>query len=149
MITITKATETDIPDLVKLLNILFRQEKEFEENPDLESKGLHAIISDPKAGMIIVAKENQKIVGMVNMLFTHSTALGSRVAILEDMIVHPSRLGDGLGSKLLQAAKVLALREGCQRITLLTDRANDPAIRFYQRHGFGMSEMIPLRLSLE
>ncbi|MGA8147550.1 MAG: TOBE domain-containing protein [Gallionellaceae bacterium] len=31
-------------------------------------------------------------------------------------------------------------------ITLLTDRANDAAIRFYQRHGFGMSGMMPLWL---
>ena len=87
MITISIATEDDIPDLVKLLNILFRQEKEFEENPELERKGLTAIISDPKTGVIIVAKDNQKIVGMVNLLFTQSTALGSRVGIIEDMIV--------------------------------------------------------------
>jgi GNAT superfamily N-acetyltransferase len=48
----------------------------------------------------------------------------------------------------LKAAIDLAKREGCLRITLLTDRANDPAIRFYQRQGFALSSMIPLRLAI-
>ncbi|HYQ38837.1 MAG TPA: GNAT family N-acetyltransferase, partial [Pseudomonas sp.] len=34
---------------------------------------------------------------------------------------------------------------GCQRITLLTDADNAAAQRFYARHGFGPSPMIPLR----
>ena len=143
------ATLEDIPQLCGLLAILFTQEADFQPDEKKQSAALLAIIEHPETGRILVLRESDNIIGMVNLLFTFSTACGGKVAILEDMIVHPSRQGDGLGSKLLQAAKVLALREGCQRITLLTDRANDPAIRFYQRHGFGMSEMIPLRLSLE
>jgi ribosomal protein S18 acetylase RimI-like enzyme len=34
------------------------------------------------------------------------------------------------------------------RLTLLTDADNAPAQRFYQRHGFAPSAMIPLRLLL-
>ena len=96
-----------------------------------------------------VMREDDLILGMVNLLFTISTACGGKVAILEDMIVHPTRQGEGLGSKLLQAAKEFAQGEGCKRITLLTDRANDSAIRFYQRQGFEISGMIPMRLALE
>ncbi len=51
-----------------------------------------------------------------------------------------------MGSLLLSDAIAVARAAGCSRITLLTDRTNDPAIRFYQRHGFVLSEMIPLRL---
>jgi len=149
MITITIATESDIPDLVKLLTILFKQEKEFEENPDLERKGLHAIISDPKIGMIIVAKEEQKIVGMVNLLFTHSTALGARVAILEDMIVSITSRAKGVGSKLMSRAIQLAKAQQCARITLLVDQDNIQAQHFYEHFGFKGSSMIPYRLMIE
>lgn len=146
---IATATADDIPQLCSLLSILFTQEADFEPDANKQSSGLRQIIGNPEVGRILVLREGKAILGMVNLLFTVSTASGGRVTLLEDMIIHPLRRGDGLGSKLLQAATELARQEGCLRITLLTDRANDAAIRFYQRHGFGMSEMMPLRLALD
>jgi ribosomal protein S18 acetylase RimI-like enzyme len=149
MISISIATESDIPDLVKLLSILFRQEKEFEDDPEAERKGLQAIITDPQVGRIIVAKENQKIVGMVNLLFTHSTALGTRVAILEDMIVSITSRAKGVGSKLMSKAIQLAKDQGCKRITLLVDHDNQQAQYFYEHFGFKASSMVPFRLMID
>ena len=146
---IQTATTHDIPQLCALLAILFSQEADFQPDAKKQSDALREIIEHPDTGRILVWRENDSIIGMVNLLFTISTACGGKVAILEDMIIHPSRHGHGLGSKLLQAAKRVAQGEACKRITLLTDRSNDSAIRFYRRHGFGMSEMIPLRLSLD
>jgi GNAT superfamily N-acetyltransferase len=100
-------------------------------------------------GTILVAHENDALVGMVNLLFTESTALGSRVALLEDMIVLPAARGKGIGTMLMQAAFQAARAEGCKRITLLTDAKNAAAQRFYARHGFGRSSMIPMRLHLD
>jgi len=149
MNSICPATLNDIPQLSSLLDILFTQENDFQPNVEKQYFALQEIVAHPDTGRILVMREGDLIIGMVNLLFTISTACGGKVAILEDMIVHPSRHSDGLGSKLLQAAKELAHGEGCKRITLLTDRANDSAIRFYQRQGFEISGMIPLRLSLE
>jgi GNAT superfamily N-acetyltransferase len=146
---IQPATADDIPQLCKLLAILFAQEDDFQSDTAKQSAALGQIIEHPEIGRILVLRAGHGIIGMVNLLFTISTACGGKAALLEDMIVHPDHRSDGLGSKLLQAAVDLAKREGCRRITLLTDRANDAAIRFYQRHGFGMSAMLPLRLSLE
>lgn len=149
MHTITPATFADIPQLCELLAILFNQEADFQPDANKQSAALRQIIEHPEIARILVLRKGDDIIGMVNLLFTISTACGGKVALLEDMIVHPLRRGNKLGSKLLQSAIVLARREGCLRITLLTDRANDSAIRFYQRHGFGMSEMMALRLALE
>ena len=149
MNSITPATLDDIPQLCALLALLFTQEADFQPDMEKQSAALREIIAHPATGRILALHEGDAIVGMVNLLFSISTACGGKVALLEDMVVHPSRRGDGLGSKLLQAAVELARREGCLRITLLTDRVNDSAIRFYQRHGFGTSEMMPLRLALE
>ncbi|MNY66030.1 putative phosphinothricin acetyltransferase YwnH [compost metagenome] len=77
-----------------------------------------------------------------------STALGARVALLEDMVVDTGARGTGIGSALLEQAIAHARDSGCRRITLLTDGDNAAAQRLYRRHGFGRSPMVPLRLAL-
>lgn len=146
---ITKATKEDIPALCALLGLLFAQEAEFQPDRSLQSAGLQKIIDFPERGQILVIREGASPLGMINLLFTVSTALGGRVALLEDMVVHPDHRGSGAGSKLLQAAIDLAKSVGCLRITLLTDQTNESAQRFYKQHGFTLSEMVPMRLSLD
>jgi len=145
---ISPATLSDIPQLCDLLELLFSEEAEFQPNRALQSAGLHQIIEDPDGGQILVLREGPSSFGMVNLLFTISTGLGGRVAILEDMVIHAAQRGSGAGSRLLQAAINVARSAECRRITLLTDRTNESAQRFYRRHGFTSSEMIPMRLVL-
>jgi len=145
---INPANASDIPALCELLDILFSQEADFEPDHEAQSRGLARIISNPEIGLIIIARQDSQVVGMVNLLYTVSTALGDRVALLEDMVVAPNARGSGVGSRLLEQAIEFARLDGCKRITLLTDRTNEPAQRFYQKHGFDFSAMIPLRLSL-
>lgn len=144
---ITTATLEDIPRLCDLLSILFTQEADFEADRGRQAAGLRKIIECPETGHILVLRRKGEVVGMVNLLYTISTARGGRVAILEDMVVHPEGRGRGAGSSLLAEAIAFARAQGCSRITLLTDRDNEPAIRFYQRHGFEQSGMVPLRLA--
>lgn len=142
------AVSDDIPELVELLCCLFEQEAEFRPNPEAHARGLAKIIDDPLMGSILLAREEGQAIGMVNLLYSVSTALGARVALLEDMVVHPAFRNAGIGSKLLQSAIDHARAVGCQRITLLTDADNFPAQSFYERHGFSLSSMRPMRLSL-
>jgi len=143
------ATEADLPVLCELLRELFTQETEFTPDRAAQHRGLAHIIANPRVGTILVAHQNDVLVGMVNLLYTESTALGARVALLEDMVVLPSARRKGIGTMLLQAAFQVARVEGCRRITLLTDASNAAAQRFYKRHGFGASPMVPLRLHLD
>lgn len=145
---ITAATASDIPELCVLLAQLFNQEAEFKADSALQSQGLKRIIDDSETGQIIIARQEGRIVGMVNLLYTISTALGSRVALLEDMVVSKQAQGTGIGSELIEKAIQAARQKGCKRITLLTDRDNEAAQGFYRKHGFEFSAMIPMRLSL-
>ncbi|MGZ5043265.1 MAG: GNAT family N-acetyltransferase [Methylobacter sp.] len=145
---ITPANTSDIPALCELLGILFSQEADFKPDYEAQSRGLARIISNPEVGLIVVARQDGQVVGMVNLLYTVSTALGDRVALLEDVVVSPNARRSGVGSRLLEQAIQFARLNGCKRITLLTDSDNEPAQRFYQKHGFCFSAMIPLRLSL-
>lgn len=145
---ITGATAEDIAGLCDLLGLLFEQEAEFRPDRALQASGLLQIIDFPERGRILVLRREGLPVGMVSLLFTVSTALGGRAALIEDMVVHPQYRGKGAGSGLLRAAIDLAQVSGCTRITLLTDLTNTPAQRFYERHGFGFSDMVPMRLLL-
>jgi GNAT superfamily N-acetyltransferase len=147
-IQITPADTSDIPALCELLYLLFSQEADFAPNREAQSRGLARIIGSPDVGLIVVARQDNHVVGMVSLLYTISTVLGDRVALLEDMVVPPHVRGVGVGSLLLEQAIQFARLNGCKRITLLTDRVNAAAHRFYQRHGFRFSDMIPLRLIL-
>jgi GNAT superfamily N-acetyltransferase len=145
---ISSAVTADIPQLCTLLDYLFTQEIEFESDHEAQSRGLHEIINDPSVGDLLIIRQDDDIIAMVNLLYTVSTALGARVGILEDMVVSPVVRGSGIGSKLLTYATEFAKEKGCKRLTLLTDKNNVDAQRFYQRYGFTPSSMIPLRISL-
>jgi len=144
---ITTAISSDIPQLCLLLDSLFAQETEFKPNPEAQTRGLSTIIDNADVGDIIVAHDASQIIGMVNLLYTVSTALGARVAILEDMVVSDKYRDKGVGSKLLKYALEFARNQDCQRVTLLTDEDNSGAHRFYEHHGFERSTMVPFRWS--
>jgi len=142
------ATTSDIPRLCELLGILFTQESEFSPNPALQAEALRTILDSPETGVLLVLREAGEIVGMVSLLYTVSTFLGGRVALLEDMVVEPAQRGKGHGGVLVQGAIEHARKAGCRRITLLTDGHNVAARKFYEAVGFQQSFMQPYRLQL-
>ena len=151
---IDSASASDIDALADLLEILFLQETEFTPNKTLQKRSLERIISNPNIGHILCARDRVDgvewqgvtvLVGMVSLLFTESTALGAKVALLEDMVVSPRFRNRGIGSKLLMASVDLATKLECKRITLLTDQTNFGAQQFYMKHGFIQSNMTAFR----
>lgn len=146
---INQANLTDIPQLCILLDVLFSQEAEFKPNHELQGRGLSKILNNEGIGVILVARDSDKVIAMVNILYTVSTALGERVGVLEDFVVLPKYRNDGVGLELLSYALNFAKQKGCKRITLLTDDDNEDAQRFYLRNGFSRSSMVPFRLSLD
>ena len=143
---IEMAITSDIPTLCALLDYLFSQEVEFKPDHETQSRGLEMILNNNNSGNIFIAKKNEKIIGMVILLYTVSTALGERVALLEDMVVSPNERELGIGSMLLDHAVKYATEKGCKRITLLTDKTNIRAQKFYKQHKFNLSSMIPFRM---
>ena len=145
---VTTATLADIPQLVGLLTILFTHEVELAPDPAKQERALRLIIEQPDQGRIFCMREGERVLGMVSILFTVSTAEGGRSGWLEDMVIRPDRRNMGLGTRLLQHAVAYAKSHGFTRITLLTDKINEKTIRFYEKNGFQHSEMVPMRLHL-
>ena len=139
------AAQDDVELLCRLLAQLFAQEAEFSPDPELQAKGLLLILKGQDVGRILLAESGGQIIGMINLLYTVSTALGGRVALLEDMVVDRNFRGLGVGESLLNAGLDQAQADGCLRVTLLTDQDNGRAHSFYERNGFVRSPMIPFR----
>jgi GNAT superfamily N-acetyltransferase len=148
MATIETASCEDISQLTELLWVLFSQEGDFCSDRSKQARGLKLIIEKPQIGRIFVVREGNEVLGMVNLLVTVSTAEGGFVLVLEDLIIKAGYRGKGFGTALLRHAIDFAKENGFIRITLLTDRMNETAIRFYGKHGFDISAMTPMRLLL-
>ncbi len=145
-IVIEPATEADLDELSEMLGGLFRQEGDFRPDKHKQLRGLRLIFEQPSRGRVFVLRRDGAIVGMINLLFTISTAEGGFVIVLEDLVVHQKYQGKGYGKKLLEHAIDFARKKNFLRITLLTDRPENVAQAFFRKHGFAESSMIPMRL---
>lgn len=142
------ATAADLPAMADLLHELFTLESDFRPEREKQLSGLRAILDNPALGKLFVLRIDGKVAGMANALITVSTAEGGRVLLLEDVIVSCEHRGGGLGRKLVERVVDWAREQGMTRVTLLADRANQPALDFYRALGFENSQMTVLRKPL-
>ena len=145
-VVIEPATEADLDELSEMLGDLFAQEGDLRPDKEKQLRGLRLIFEQPSRGRVFVLRQSGAIVGMINLLFTISTAEGGFVMLLEDLVIHKQYQGKGYGSRLLQHAIDFAKQKNFLRITLLTDRPENLAQEFFRHHGFVESSMIPMRL---
>ena len=145
-VVIEPAISEDLDELSNLLGELFTEESDFRPDKQKQLHGLRLIFEQPSRGRVFVLRRDRSIVGMINLLFTISTAEGGFVLLLEDLVVHDSYRDQGYGSMLLEYAINFAKQKKFLRITLLTDRPEIRSQNFFKRHGFGESHMLPMRL---
>lgn len=140
-----EARADELPLLAEMIARLFQGEKDFVSDPSVQLRGLQLIDQHPENGRIFVARQGSSVVGMVNLQFTISTAMGARVGLLEDVIVTESLRGQGIGSWMFDKLMTWCRDEGLPRLTLLTEGTNLKAQEFYRRKGFTSSSMVPMR----
>src|SRR2546428_13738924 len=145
-IVIEPATEADLDELSEMLGGLFAQESDFRPDKEKQLRGLRLIFEQPSRGRVFVLRRDGVIVGMINLLFTISTAEGGFVILLEDLVVHKQYQGHGYGAKLLNHAIEFARQKNFLRITLLTDRPENVSQSFFRKQDVVDSSMIPMRL---
>ena len=146
---IEPATLEDLPALVELVGSLLDLEEDFEPDQNKQEHGLRLILEQPNRGRIFVLRTDHAIMGMVNLLFTISTAEGGFVLLLEDVVIHPEHRSEGYGTRLVEYVIDFARKKEFRRITLLTDKISEESQRFFQRFGFEKSHMIPMRMPLK
>jgi len=143
-----EACREDLPQLVELLGMLFSQEADFSPDADKQARGLAAILDNPLIARIHVVREGGRVLGMLALMNSISTAEGGPAVWLEDLVLRPECRGRGLGRALLRHAIAVARAEGQLRISLLTDARNERAQALYASEGFDGSAMKTMRLKL-
>jgi ribosomal protein S18 acetylase RimI-like enzyme len=146
MITIRTATQSDIPQLVELLNALFAIEADFNFDQDKQACGLELLLKSDK-NCILVAEllGERRVLGMCTVQTLISTAEGGAVGLLEDLVVAADFRHRGIGAKLLAEAVKWAECQGLKRLQLLADKNNGPALIFYGTQDWGPTQLICLR----
>ena len=139
------ATIEDLPALTELVMNLFDVSGDFTPDHAVQERGLQLILEQPSRGRIFVIRNSDQIFGMVNLLFTISTARGGFVILMEDVVIHPDHRGQGYGTMLVDYVMEFAKKKHFKRITLLTDRISAESQEFFKKMGFEYSNMIPMR----
>jgi GNAT superfamily N-acetyltransferase len=134
----------DLAAMTRLLQELFSVETEFEVDAEKQRCGLQMLLELPSAA-VWVAERRGRVVGMVTMQLTVSSAEGGLSGLLEDMVISPACRRRGLGRALLNTAVNWARAQGAVRVQLLADGRNVPALIFYRKQGWKQTNMIALR----
>ena len=146
-----EALEKDIPALVALL-----ADDELGQQREDVSKPLNKVylqmfdnISKDPNNVLIVAEENQTIVGMLQLTFIpYLTHIGSWRCLIEGVRISRQYRNKGIGNKLFDWAIERAKIKKCKIVQLTSDKQRPNAIRFYQRLGFEAShEGLKLKLT--
>jgi GNAT superfamily N-acetyltransferase len=143
------ARREDVPQLTELLGLLLTQEADFTPDPERQRRALNAIVGNASIGRIYLVRDGAEVIAMASLLYSVSTAEGGKAAWLEDLVVRPSRRGQGVGRLLLEQVAARAREDGVLRLTLLTDPDNERAHALYRGLGFEFSAMRPMRLKLD
>lgn len=135
-IVIEKAKEEDLAQMAALIGVLFEIEKDFTADFDKQLSGITKLHAYEGADLL-VARYEGRVVGMVTMQRLISSAAGDYIGQIEDLIVHENYRKMGVGSRLINKIRFIALQEyGYKRVQLAADMDNTNAMSFYTRRGF-------------
>lgn len=148
-LSVSPACRDDIPALCRLLAELFAIETDFTADPARQSRGLELLLQDAAGtAVLLVAKEEETIVGMCSVQTLISTAEGGPVGLIEDLVVSQGHRGRGAGTALLAAVTRWCLSRNISRIQLLRDTGNLPAKGFYEQRGWLDTNLLCMRKML-
>ncbi len=132
--------------MVGLLKQLFAIETDFKIDDQRHHRGLSLLLDGcGKHRCVKVAEVDGDVVGMGTAQLLISTAEGSVVALIEDIVVDAHWRQKGIGREMMACLEKWALDQGVTRLQLLADRTNFSALDFYDRIGWLPTKMICLR----
>ncbi len=134
---IRPAHRDDVPGIARLVRGLAEYEK-LAHAVALDEKRLAEHLFGPRPyAEVLVAEEQERLVGYALFFHSFSTFLAHPGIYLEDLFVEPSSRGKGHGKALLAAVARTAVERDCARLEWAVLDWNEPAIGFYRALGAG------------
>jgi GNAT superfamily N-acetyltransferase len=134
-LTIRPATPTDIPQILQFIRDLATYELEPEAVLATEADLLRDGFGPTPRFHCLIANIEQKAVGFALYFHNYSTWRGHHGIHIEDLYVHPTQRGQGIGKALFNRIAAIAAAEGCPRLQWDVLEWNTPAIGFYEQMG--------------
>jgi GNAT superfamily N-acetyltransferase len=146
-VQITLVGEADLPDLLPLVRgycDFYGVAPGDEELAALSG----ALIADPESeGFQLIARdEDGRALGFATVFWTWSTLAAARIAVLNDLFVHPDARGSGLAEALIEECRLRAGRHGAVSLNWQTAKDNDRARAVYERVGARRAEWLDYSL---
>ena len=134
-LTITIATEHDVPRILEFIKALAEYER-MADSVVATEEGLRATLFGPRPyAECVIARWNGEPAGFALFFHNYSTFLGRPGVYLEDLFVKPELRGKGVGRSLLQYLAKVAVDRGCGRLEWSVLDWNESAIGFYKSLG--------------
>ncbi len=140
---IREATKKDVPTIVEMLanDKLGRQRERFENPlPNSYLSAFKQIDADTNQELVVMEDNSGKVIGTLQLSFLqYLTYQGGIRAQIEQVRVHESQRGKGLGRLLFEWAIERAKEKGAHVVQLTTDKKRPDALKFYENLGFKAS----------
>ena len=146
---IRAATPEDLPALMPLM----RGYTDFYES-DPSDEGLERMLGaviaapDDHAYLLVATDDGGEVVGFALNQWKWSSLRGARVAVLDDLFVHPDARGKGYADELILAVADVARRHGAPAISWFTMPDNKRAHTVYDRVGGTAETLLEYELEL-
>ncbi|MEH7107958.1 GNAT family N-acetyltransferase [Bacillus sp. JJ1764] len=136
-INIRKATKTDIPQLLELMDQYI---VDFYHCPRPKGQSVENLVQhlleNPYEGIQFVAEtESNHLVGFATLYFTFNTLEAKRMAILYDLFVSPETRGGKIGERLMQTCISYIREHDYSHMIWETAHDNYPAQALYDKLG--------------
>ncbi|MBI2327858.1 GNAT family N-acetyltransferase [Candidatus Curtissbacteria bacterium] len=125
------ATKEDINGILSLQTQIYR----VDLLPD-NAKIILSQLFDSNSCDVLVAKENNQIVGSVFIFYLPIPAHGKPYAFLEGLVVDKNHRNKGIGTALAQKAIELARQKNCYKMIFTSGLNRQDLHKFYQKLGF-------------
>lgn len=140
---IRPANLNDVAAIVEMLanDTLGSQREEFRNPlPHAYIKAFESINTDPYQELVVMEDESEMVIGTLQLSFIqYLTYQGGIRAQIEQVRVHESLRGKGLGKVLFEWAINRSKERGAHLVQLTTDKKRLDALRFYESLGFKAS----------
>lgn len=147
MVEIRTMTRDDIPRVTAIHRAIMRQAADAVEEQDLELEFLDLMGTYPEG--CLVAHDRGKVVGFIIATQKHwGFGLGTS-GWVEVVGVHPDHMGTGVGRALGQAVLEHFKSQGICDVYTAVKWDHADMITFFKAIGFGRSEFINLKFSME
>lgn len=126
------ATESDVPDIVRLIHALAEYEKLLPECHATPERIREHLFGPHPYAEALVAETDGRIIGFALYLHHYSTFKARPSLYLEDLFVEPEFRSRGVGKALLTRIIEIARARACGRVEWMVIDWNTPAIDFYK-----------------